>query len=728
MKPSLVSLKPGGSSTLSLLIGAMIILAASGVSAAGKTSGTWPQGYEFRTDPDARTETLSTPYYRVIHDLNRGGAVSHISYTYGKSENLLKTPLACGVGIAGDKPGAFTDSSNPVPVVKHERSGDAEIVTVESALMGAQNSHSGIVVRTRYEYRWGYIKIHRTFTFAEAIELRSLTVLSSVLDPSFTDYGYRENIFEQQGADPSSFGVCEWGKIRAGSHFDTPVQRRFLPRYVVLLNPGIEGIEWFVSSDLAQWDYQLSQKHGIGYFGISASMNPLGVALAIDPLNLPRGSVKMAAGSSVAFDFYIGMPILEGHANKPWLHDSFNRNRGNWVSEEQISNWAKSGIRTVHCHNDGDAYDDGLFWKDGAYPPYPPEDMNKYDRVLELCRKYGVRTATYFSNKELHPVTDAFKEHGEEWGRKPDDTGMLYHNRYRNDEFGAQMCLKSGWLEHLKFTIDRVLTNHRLDGVYYDWNVALYCNNPLHVGQFSNGISPQNAVGALALSKTGHWDMDELIRLMEWTRKRVGPDGLIILHNTMAPMFATENFADYVVGMEWGYGTLLTGVPPVGDLPAEWNFAGARSRGVIGYGTLAPGAPESLSRLQALQTLLTGVAPWPASHEAIDLYNLLQPIGNVENCKFEDWRSGAVSTGDNDCVSAVYSRPGEAYIIAGNFSDSQKDIRIKLDRAKLPYALKGINSSTVFDGIRWMKVNAGAQGAIDVTIPARGAVLLHVAD
>ena len=190
----------------------------------------------------------------------------------------------------------------------------------------------------------------------------------------------------------------------SGERF-APVRISILPssgvsfRYVVFLNPGIEGIEWFVSSDLAQWDYQLSQEHGIGYFGISASMSPHGVALTIDPLNLARGSVKMAAGSSVTFDFYIGMPILEGHADRPWLHGAFNRNRGNWVSEEQISNWAKSGIRTVHCHNDGDAYDDGLFWRDGTYPPYPPEDVDKYDRVLELCRKYGIRTATYFSNE-----------------------------------------------------------------------------------------------------------------------------------------------------------------------------------------------------------------------------------------------------------------------------------------------------------------------------------------
>ena len=74
------------------------------------------------------------------------------------------------------------------------------------------------------------------------------------------------------------------------------------------------------------------------------------------------------------------------------------------------------------------------------------------------------------------------------------------------------MCLRSGWLDFLKFSIDRVLKNHPLDGVYYDWNVALLCSNPLHEGNRDR-----------AAPAKGHWDMDELLDLMEWTRRRVGP-------------------------------------------------------------------------------------------------------------------------------------------------------------------------------------------------------------
>ena len=50
--------------------------------------------------------------------------------------------------------------------------------------------------------------------------------------------------------------------------------------------------------------------------------------------------------------------------------------------------------------------------------------------------------------------------------------------------------------------------------------------------------------------------MDELLDLMEWTRQRVGKDGLVIVHNTTTPTFAVDEIsADYVVATEWGYGT-----------------------------------------------------------------------------------------------------------------------------------------------------------------------------
>ena len=686
-------------------------------------SGTWPGEYTVERQDAAGTLTLSTPYYTFRHDLKRGAEISLVAYTHGSSPNLLVKPIDAYVETPDGE--YFNTQNDASPEVVLENSGKTRVVLITSRLLSAKGKDSSVRLRTRYEYRWGYVKVHREFVFgARPIAVRRVSVFSAVFDPSLDQYGYRQAIAEQEGVSPVSFGVMQWRKLRAGAFFDPPLETRFVPRYLVLANPGIEGIEWFVSDDLAQWDYQAVGKPGAGSCGVSANLAPLGVGVYINALDIAG---QVLAHGTWTFDSYIGVPILEGHANPTWLHTSFGANGGKWVSEAEVKKWADSGIRTVHCHNDGDALGDGLFWRDGSYPPYPPEDMKKYDRTIDLCHEHGIRVATYFSNKELHPATQAYKDHAEEWGRKPDDMGGLHHNPTLHGEYGAQMCLKSGWLKTLERNIDTVLKNHKLDGVYYDWNVALYCNNPLHAGKTSNGVSGQT--GTLALSPTGHWDMDELLQLMEWTRERVGPKGLIVLHNTMAPMFATENFADRVVGMEWGYGRLSRSVPPVQELPLEWSFAGARSRGVIGYGSVDKSAPARISKVFALEALLTGVAPWPASDEAIALYKILTPLGDLTNYKFADWRNRAIGLDAPDCITAVYSRESEAWILLGNTSPEPRQVRLRISPGNLPVPLRSLGSVQQIEGGATTSLDASraaGQGE-PIRIPADGAVLLRIA-
>ena len=701
--------------------GVAACLLSFGESVCGQ-SGTWPSEYTVERQNAAGTLTLSTPYYTFRHDLKRGAEISLVAYTHGSSPNLLVKPIdAHAVTSDGELFSAQNDAS---PEVVLEKSDKARIVLVTCRLVSARGTDSGIRLRTRYEYRWGYVKIRREFVFGDkAIGVRRVSVFSALFDHSLDHFGYRQGIAEQEGVSPVSFGVMQWRKLRAGAFFDPPLQTRFVPRYLVLANPGIEGIEWFVSDNLAQWDYQAAGKPGAGACDVYSSIAPLGIGVSINALDIEG---QVAAHGTWTFDSYLGVPILEGHANPIWLHAAFGANAGKWVAEAQVKKWADSGIRTVHCHNDGDDLGDGLFWRDGSYPPYPPDEMKKFDRTIDLCHQNGIRVATYFSNKELHPTTQVYKDHAEEWGRKPDDTGRLHHNGTTHGEYGAQMCLKSGWLETLEGNIDTVLKNHKLDGVYFDWNVALFCNNPLHVGKSSNGVSGQT--GTLALSPTGHWDMDELLDLMEWTRERVGPKGLIFVHNTMVPMFATENFADRVVGMEWGYGRLSRSVPPMQEMPLEWTFAGARSRGVIGYGSIDQSAPARIRKVFALEALFAGVAPWPASEEAIALDKILVALGDLTNYKFEDWRNRAITLDNPDCISAVYSRGGEAWILLGNTSPEPRQVRLRISPGNLPVPLPSLGSVQRIEGGSTSSLDASRAGneGESIRIPADGAVLLRI--
>jgi len=655
-------------------LGSVAILVATVGALAGqpgpKPRRTWPQAYSVERNEASGILTLRTPFYTVEQDLKKGGAVTRIALAHGKAANLLVQPI--GTRVRDQNGAVLSDLNDSAPKVAHRREGLGEIVTVECELKGSDGRASGLRVKSTLQYRWGYVKIRKELLAPAGAAAREVCPLSTVLAPSLSEYGYREGITEEEKAPAFSFGSNRWGKLRPGHPSDQALRTRYVPRSMIFADPGVEGLEWFVGSDLSQWELQLTGSRGGGQCLFEPSQTPPGLALAVSPY----WSADRAASlpSSCVFDFYLAVPLLEGHAHKPWLHTSFNRNRGDWVATEEIGRWAAKGIQTVHCHNDGDYYSDGLFWRDGSYPPYP--DMDRYDKVLTDCRRVGIRTATYFSNKELHPSTKEFQEHGEAWGRK-NRKGELRHNFYRpNQEFGAQMCLRSGWLDFLKLSIDRVLKNHPLDGVYYDWNVALFCSNPLH-----------EAGADRAAPAKGHWDIDELLDLMEWTRNRVGPDGLIIVHNTTTPMFVTENFADYVVATEWGYRKWTDRAPDLEDLPLEWSLAGALPRGVISYGVLDGKSPRRLHRLFAIEAFLGGVAPWPASPETFDLLPLLKPLGDIGSYRFADWRNQAVTLSHARCASAVYSRPGEAYLLLANLDQDPREVTCALDPEKLPHPL-----------------------------------------
>jgi len=662
---------------------------------------------------------LSTPYYTVQHDLKQGGAISSIRLTHGKASNLLVRPFETRVRDAAGK--LYSDLADPAPRVTTRQDGLNELATVESGLRDAQGKPSGVRVKTAYQYRWGYVKIHKELTFpGQTFRATDICPVSTVVAPSLSAYGYRDGLTEEEGAPAFSFGSCHWGKLttEGAPAVDTP----YVPRYVMLADPGVEGLEWFVSSDLGQWELDPAGRRGQGKSVLQAHATPAGIFFSVSAFQNTQSPVL--APARLTFDYYLGLPLLEGHALKPWFHTSFNRNRGNWVSAEQIRQWAQTGIQTVHCHNDGDYYGDGLFWRDGSYPPYP--DMDKYDQVIANCHQAGIRVATYFSNKELHPSTAQFQEHGSDWGRM-NRKGDLQHNFIKdNSEFGAQMCLHSGWLDYLKASIDRVLTGHPLDGVYYDWNVALLCCNPRH---------EKLKAGQPA---AGHWDIDELLNLMEWTRRRVGQHGLVIIHNTTTPMFATENFADDIVANEWGYGKWSGQGPNLQELPLEWSLVGARPRGVISYGQLDAQAPRSLHRLFALEAILAGVTPWPASPETFDLFPVLNPIGALETCRFADWRNQAVTIRGARSASAIYSRPDESWLVLGNLEESAHEIHCVLHPDKLPFPLPSVTTATllprsntstnVTDKTAPVRLDAPqlTGAGVTLTIPPDTAVLLHV--
>lgn len=679
--------------------------------------GTWPEPYALEREEEAGFLRLRTSCYEVEHSLRQGGAIQSIRFFQGSGQNLLLAPLGCEVIVAGA--GApFSTLHQAVARVQTRVVDERPQVEVEGALCDAEGHACGVEYRFTYEYRWGAIRVRQYLRFPSGgIRVRHLVVLQGLLRPDLGAYGVRPGASAEASPDPAAFGVCQWGRLRPGTSFDCPYESRYVPRYLVCGDPGREGLEWFVASDLSQWDYQVCGRPGYGHLWLGSQSRPPAVRLSIAPLDLPRGDHALAG--EYLFESWIGLPVITGRAHRPFLHTSFQRRP--WPTGETIRGWADRGIRTAHFHHDGDTHRDGLFWRDGRYPPFGPEDMAAYDRVIRTCQEHRIRVATYFSNKELHPTTPAYQAHGAEWARLPGERGEQLHNHYSGDEYGAQMCLRSGWLEQLKQNIDTVLSHHPLNGVYYDWNVALYCHHAAH-GQGGRpaptGTAP--GPGGHAFSPAGHWDVDELIELMEWTRQRVGRDGLVIIHNTMAPCAATENLADHVVAMEWGYGRLSTAAPDLAALPLEWGFLGARPRGVIGYGCLEPEAPAAVHRQMTLRCLLTGTAPWPAQDLDLEIFRPLRDF-DLSGFRFFDWRTAPVRLEVEGVAAALYVGEDRALVIIANLTGDPRRVRAALD----PQAAGLAGESWV---ARPVGVSGDAQSIQEmlVDLPADGAVVLQV--
>ncbi|MCX6906001.1 MAG: hypothetical protein NTW03_21490, partial [Verrucomicrobia bacterium] len=94
------------------------------------------------------------------------------------------------------------------------------------------------------------------------------------------------------------------------------------------------------------------------------------------------------------------------------------------------------------------------------------------------------------------------------------------------------------------------------------------------------------------------------------------------------------------------------------------------------------------------EAFLGGVTPWSASPETFALLPLLKPLGNLERYRFADWRNQAVTLSDSRCASAIYSQPGEAYVLLANLDEEAKQVTCVLHPEKLPHPLANVSAAT----------------------------------
>ncbi len=116
----------------------------------------------------------------------------------------------------------------------------------------------------------------------------------------------------------------------------------------------------------------------------------------------------------------------------------------------------------------------------------------------------------------------------------------------------------------------------------------------------------------------------------------------------------------------------------------------------------------------------------------------MKPLGDIGDYRFADWRNQAVTLSDARCAAAVYSRPGEAYLLLANLDADPREVTCVLHPEQLPHPLASPTSATrLAASAAWagnrvpsdaasLNVHQLVGEGLKITIPGDDAILIQI--
>lgn len=486
----------------------------------------------FHAVREERKIVVCNQYVRCVHDLNHGGELTEAVILNGSGENLFVKPQTTIIGIM-ENGGYHCYSSSAAPVQKYsvsEKHG-APVLKFSCFPTDSQGKKlDGLVLHHRVEYTRQGEALHRIIlsasqkikdlgmiqigTLYPVKRMDTLAVLPSLMEMS-TPYG----------------SSCRWHRL-AGSDTEE-FSTRWLPKSMLVFQRGVDGFQYVRGDCLAAWDKIGGKLPGfeMGLFHYTPDLDAY--EMRFSALDCRRNG-QYLEGEHV-FEFSLAFPFVKEKTVPlvPCTGSVLNLSRPDgdrWIRDEELSSVRSGGGSLLLMQNDGNTHNDRIFWRNGDYPPYPPEEMSKMDEMLDRAHKQHLDVVPYFSLHEFHPESAGFRKNAKKWSRIIAEEDGLIPSYGPNGYYGYQMCLHSGWSRKRTATINQVLARHKFNGVYYDWCLALECINGEH--------GPR------------HWDFRKLMELLLWSHDRVGENGVLFLHQTSNPNIAAENLAGLILTEE----------------------------------------------------------------------------------------------------------------------------------------------------------------------------------
>ena len=582
---------------------------------------------------------VTSDYWRLEFDVRNGGALDTVVFPHGSGKNVLTEAFRAYVDNWSDRNAAET------AVRLSQEDNVARLVF--SGKMAAAGRVPGPV---GFECAWTLspfvVRADYTLQFSADFAASSVGVAATALRSDLNEFSVRPGLtegLERMQRTPRRFGKVESGGAKV-------VLEHHVPFHLLFFHRGVEGLDFNPASDIAAWEAGLTGRSGLGNFSASLADDGRAIRIRQEPLRVT--APERIRKGSYTFSYYLGLPRIVEKANRKWRHLSFGNHP--WPSDDEIRRWADNGVNLVRLHNDYSA--DGVFWRDGSWPPYDERGMAEVRRVVAACHRYHIQIVPYFSIHEFHSEARDFAENVEKWKRSADPAGTVLHNRVGNGEYGAQMCPMSGWLDRRKRDVERAYRELGFDGIYYDWVESLPCNHKGHMGGTHLGV-------------------DGVIELLAWTRRLVGPGGVLFLHSGLGVTpIAFENFGDVLITMEdlaFSQGTLrLQDIPIMGVLGEDLPRVPCPS--------YRPDLNMERNQNNIAVWVALGIFPmWRATGPSIattggpgydltlQLFRTFQPY-RLESYRLHDALSGAVRTGWENVHGAVYASPEQALVVLSN--------------------------------------------------------------
>ena len=606
--------------------------------------------------------TVTSDYWRLEYDLHNGGVLDSIVFLHGSGRNLLVQPFRTAVD-------QWSDANAPHVEYRSSREGDVLRLEFSGQMATADRKPGAVGFETTWTLSPFIVRADHKLRFSESLRVSTVDIASTSVLPQLDEYGLRVGPTDdpdERKQSPASFGTTSG----AGAQL---IEEHHAPIYMFFFDRGVEGFDLATASDLASWENGLTGKGGVGRYSAEAVENGTSIRILRQPLKV-AAPVKVLQGD-FTFSYYLGLPRIVEKANRKWRHLSFDNHH--WPSEEEVKRWAENGVNVVRLHSD--YYEDENFWHDGAWPPYDEKGMEELRRVIAACHRYKILIVPYFSMHEFHPQAAGYAQHAQEWARTNDELGTVYHNNVGKGEYGAQMCPQSGWLERRKSDVEKAYRELGFDGIYYDWAMALPCNNKNHDSKL-------------------HLGTDAVIDLLAWTRRLIAPkNGILIIHQYgLMPSISFENFGDLIVNMEEIADSeemlRSDNIPVVTELAESLERSPCPS--------YRPDRSVERNEDNIAQLVLFGMFPWSGPGEALEvtlkLFHAFQPY-RLEDYRLYSPLSGAVHTAWNDVYGAVYAKPDQALVVISNTSgQARKSVVWTVKPANLGFG-SSLTSVTVKD-------------------------------